>query len=96
LGREDGLGGMKEREAVARLKRGEIEGLEPLVHRHHLRAVRAAYLIDGDLGLAEEIVAVVGYRHGTLIDAVWQVTNQEPFGRGRVREVMREEGEQHE
>jgi RNA polymerase sigma-70 factor (ECF subfamily) len=49
------LGGREEREAVARLKRGEIGGLETLVRRHHLRAVRAAYLVVGDRGLAEEI-----------------------------------------
>jgi RNA polymerase sigma-70 factor, ECF subfamily len=50
------LGGGEEREAVARLRRGEIGGLETLVRRHHLRAVRAAYLMVGDRGLAEEIV----------------------------------------
>lgn len=50
------MGWREEREAVASLRRGEIGGLETLVRRHHLRAVRAAYLMVGDRELAEEIV----------------------------------------
>lgn len=47
---------MKEQEAIQRLKRGDITGLEFLVARYQAKAVRTAYLITRDLGLAEEIV----------------------------------------
>jgi hypothetical protein len=35
---------MDEREAVRRLKGGEIDALEPLVRGYQVRATRAAYL----------------------------------------------------
>jgi RNA polymerase sigma-70 factor (ECF subfamily) len=47
---------MNEQEAIQRLKKGDISGLEFLVARHQLKAVRSAYLITRDLGLAEDIV----------------------------------------
>ena len=46
----------QEREAIARLKRGEIDALELLVQRFQVKAVRAAYLITQDARLAEDIV----------------------------------------
>ncbi len=36
---------MEERRAIERLKNGDIGGLEVLVRRHQVRAIRAAYLI---------------------------------------------------
>lgn len=48
---------MGEREAVARLKRGDIGGLEVLARIYQLRATRAADLIVRDCSLAEDIVA---------------------------------------
>ena len=45
-----------EQQAIRRLKQGDIHGLEYLVHRHQVKAVRTAYLITRDLGLAEEVV----------------------------------------
>lgn len=47
---------MDERLAIQRLKQGEIAGLELLVSQYQLRAVRAAYLITRDPGLAEDVV----------------------------------------
>ena len=47
---------MDEQEAIELLKRGELCGLEELVRLYQLQAVRAAGLILGDRGLAEEIV----------------------------------------
>jgi RNA polymerase sigma-70 factor (ECF subfamily) len=47
---------MNERQAIARLKQGDIEGLETLVCIYQEKAVRAAYLITQDLPLAEDIV----------------------------------------
>jgi RNA polymerase sigma-70 factor (ECF subfamily) len=42
--------------AIIRLKRRDIGGLEILVRRYQVRAVRAAYLITGDQSEAEDIV----------------------------------------
>lgn len=47
---------MQEREAVEQLLCGDINGLEFLVRRHQVRAVRAAYLITHDLPLAQDVV----------------------------------------
>ncbi|MBI2758631.1 MAG: sigma-70 family RNA polymerase sigma factor [Chloroflexi bacterium] len=47
---------MDEQQAVQRLKQGDIGGLEFLVECFQSRAVRTAYLITRDLGLAEEAV----------------------------------------
>lgn len=47
---------MDEQEAIQRLKQGDISGLELLVARHQLKAIRAAYLITRDPGLAEDVV----------------------------------------
>ena len=47
---------MDEKQAIYRLKQGDIRGLELLVDRFQVKAVRVAYLITRDLGLAEEIV----------------------------------------
>lgn len=45
-----------EKQAIQRLKNGDISGLEFLVACHQVKAVRTAYLITRDLGLAEDIV----------------------------------------
>jgi RNA polymerase sigma-70 factor, ECF subfamily len=47
---------MDEREAVALLKQGDISGLEHLVVKYQVRAVRAAFLVCRDSALAEDIV----------------------------------------
>ena len=41
--------------AIARLQRGDIGGLEPLVRKYHPRAVRCAYLVVHDHALALDI-----------------------------------------
>jgi RNA polymerase sigma-70 factor (ECF subfamily) len=46
---------MDEHEAIRRLQRGELDGLETLVRLHQQQAVRAAYLIVRDAALAEEV-----------------------------------------
>ena len=45
-----------EQEAIRRLKQGEIGGLETLVRKYQVQAVRAADLITRDLALAEDVV----------------------------------------
>ena len=47
---------MEEHQSITRLKRGDIGGLEELVQRYYLQAVRAAYLVVQDQALAEDIV----------------------------------------
>jgi RNA polymerase sigma-70 factor (ECF subfamily) len=47
---------MEEKQAIQRLKNGDIGGLEFLVACHQVKAVRTAYLITRDLGLAEDVV----------------------------------------
>jgi RNA polymerase sigma-70 factor (ECF subfamily) len=47
---------MDERGAIALLKQGDIGGLEYLVEKYQVRAVRAAYLVCRDAPLAEDIV----------------------------------------
>ena len=47
---------MDEQQAIQRLKNGDISGLEFLVMRYQVKAVRTAYLITRDIGLAEEVV----------------------------------------
>ena len=45
-----------EREAITRLKQGDIHGLELLVKQHQVKAVRTAYLITQDRSMAEDVV----------------------------------------
>ena len=47
---------MDEHRAIQRLKNGDIGGLEFLVREYQVKAVRTAYLITRDVGLAEDIV----------------------------------------
>jgi len=47
---------MDEQQAIQRLKNGDISGLEFLVNCHQVKAVRTAYLITRDIGLAEDVV----------------------------------------
>lgn len=46
---------LKEREAVQRLKRGDIKGLKALVECYQVKAVQTAFLITRDIGLAEDV-----------------------------------------
>jgi len=68
---------MDEREAVARVKAGDIAGLEALTRAYALRATRAADLIVRDRSLAEDIVAdtfLSAFRRSGSLDAT------RPFG----------------
>lgn len=46
----------EERAALDALRRGELGGLEPLVHRYHARALQIATAITGDPAAAEDVV----------------------------------------
>jgi hypothetical protein len=45
---------VEKREAVERLRSGDIGGLEALVRGHQIRALRAAYLITRDRASTED------------------------------------------
>ena len=47
---------MDEQQAIQRLKNNDIGGLEFLVVLYQVKAVRTAYLITRDIGLAEDVV----------------------------------------
>ena len=47
---------MNEKQAIQQLKNGDIRGLEFLVLHYQVKAVRTAYLITRDIGLAEDVM----------------------------------------
>lgn len=76
---------MDERHAVARLKRGDIGGLEALVQRYQVDAVRTAYLITRDRAQAEDIVQAAflqAYRR------IHQFDDERPFAPWFMRSVI--------
>jgi RNA polymerase sigma-70 factor (ECF subfamily) len=55
-------GPLDDHEAVRRMKAGDIVGLESLVRRYQVRAVRVAFLVTQDEPLAEDVVQDVFLR----------------------------------
>jgi RNA polymerase sigma-70 factor (ECF subfamily) len=47
---------MEEKDAISRIKQGDLNGLEELVNRYQVKAIYSAYLILQDRSLAEEVV----------------------------------------
>lgn len=84
---------MDELHAVARLKRGDISGLELLVRVYQVRAVRAAYLIVRDRHMAEDIVQAAFVR---AYERIHQFDSERPFGpwflRGVVNDAIKAAG----
>lgn len=76
---------MEEQKAVARLKRGDIGGLEALVRKYQVQAVRAAYLITRDRALAEDIVQSAFLR---AYERIGQFDTRRPFGPWFLRSVI--------
>ena len=68
---------MEESHSIACLKRGDLEGLDWLMQRYQLRAIRAAYLIVRDRDVAEDIVQNAFTR---LVNKIGQYDAQRPFG----------------
>ena len=76
---------MDERRAIQRLKNGDIGGLEFLVREYQVKAVRTAYLITRDVGLAEDVVQesfLNAYRSIRTFDVM------RPFGPWFMRSVV--------
>src|SRR5438874_5092715 len=76
---------MDDREAVARLQRGDIGGLEPLVHRYQVRAVRAAYLVTRDLALADDVMQAAFLK---AYERIGQFDARRPFGPWFLKSVL--------
>jgi RNA polymerase sigma-70 factor (ECF subfamily) len=76
---------MDELDAIARLKNGDVAGLEPLVRAHQVRALKAAYLVTGDSWLAEEIVQEAFLR---LVRSIATFDTTRPFEPWFLRTVV--------
>ncbi|HEX9988245.1 MAG TPA: sigma-70 family RNA polymerase sigma factor [Chloroflexia bacterium] len=76
---------MHESEAISRLKRGDISGLEGLVRLHQTRAIRASYLISYDYALAEDITQAAFLR---AYERIGQFDESKPFGPWFLRGVV--------
>ncbi|HBO34056.1 MAG TPA: RNA polymerase subunit sigma-24 [Anaerolineaceae bacterium] len=76
---------MDEKQAIALLKRGDLQGLEALIQAYQLQAVRAAALITGDRDLSEDIVQNAFIR---AADRIAQYDPQRPFGPWFFRSVV--------
>jgi RNA polymerase sigma-70 factor (ECF subfamily) len=76
---------LEEKLAIARLKQGDLDGMEALVKRHQVRAVSASYLIVRDPKLAEDIVQEAFLRAAEKID---QFDESRPFGPWFLRSVV--------
>lgn len=74
-------------QAVARLKAGDIGGLELLVRRYQLKAVRAAYLITRDKLLAEDLVQAAFLR---AYERIEQFDSAREFSPWFLRSVINE------
>lgn len=68
---------MDEPDAIHRLKRGDIDGLEVLVRRYQLQAVRAASLIVRDPSLAQDVVQTAFVR---AYERIGSFDARRPFG----------------
>ena len=67
---------MDESEAIQRVRRRDWSGLEDLIDRYQLRAVRAAFLVTGNRQESEDIVIEAFYRAWERID---QFDGSRPF-----------------
>lgn len=72
-------------EAINKLKRGDITGLEALVNRYQLLALRAAYAVTGDKAMAEDVVQDAFLR---VYERAKQFDGKRPFGPWFLRIVV--------
>jgi len=76
---------MDDLQAIQRLKAGDISGLETLVRRHQSKAVRVAFLITHDEGLAEDVVQDTFVR---IYQRIHQFDPSRPFEPYLLRSVV--------
>lgn len=75
---------MDEGEAIRRLQRGDVSGLEALVRRYQRHAVRVAYAITRDAALAEDVAQAAFLR---AYERIGQFDATRPFGPWFLRSV---------
>src|SRR5215471_14474177 len=68
--------GRDERQAVERMRAGDVRGLEVLVRMHQVRALRAAYLVTRDQALAQDVVQAAFVR---AYERIGQLDPSRPF-----------------
>jgi RNA polymerase sigma-70 factor, ECF subfamily len=68
---------MDEYQAIECMRNGDIGGLEVLVRRYQVRAIRAAYLVTREVSIAEDVVQSAFLRAYERID---QLDTSRPFG----------------
>ncbi len=76
---------MEEAGAIARLKQGDLSGLEVLVTRYYDQAIRAAYGIVRERALAEDIVQTSFLR---AAEKIGQFDANRSFGPWFLRSVV--------
>ena len=76
---------MDERDAIERMKRGDIGGLEVLVRRYQAPALKVAFLTGGDRALAEDVVQAAFLR---AYERIAQFDAGRPFGPWFLRSVV--------
>lgn len=76
---------MDETQAIAQLKRGNLDGLEALVRRYQGKAVHSAYLIVCDRRIAEDVVQA-GFLKA--VEHIHQFDSSRPFGPWFLRSVI--------
>ena len=76
---------MNDAGAISLLKQGDIAGLEPLVMRYQVQALRAAFLVTHDDAMAEDVVATAFLRAYDRIDGF---DAARPFGPWFLRIVV--------
>lgn len=80
-----GENALTEAQAIARLKLGDLSGMEVIVRRYQVKAVHAAILIVHDRGLAEEIAVSAFFQAAQKIH---QFDDRRPFGPWFLRSVI--------
>jgi RNA polymerase sigma-70 factor, ECF subfamily len=71
--------------AITRLQRGDVDGLQFLVARYYLQALRAAYLVTHDRMAAEDVVQDAFIR---VYERIHQFDTTRPFGPWFLRSVI--------
>ncbi|HKP52669.1 MAG TPA: RNA polymerase sigma factor [Chloroflexia bacterium] len=76
---------MQEGEAISRLKRGDIGGLERLVQLYQVQALQVAYLTTRDYSVAEDVVQSSFLR---AYERIARFDSTRPFGPWFLRSVI--------
>ena len=79
------MGITKESDAITRLKRGDIGGLEVLVQLYQSKALESACLITRDYAMAEDLVQSAFLR---IYERIHQLDSSRPFGPWFIRSVV--------